>query len=84
MYTSGRMSRKEDADPVASALAQKKWDKATPEERSEQARKMNEARWKGHVAKRPASSRNTGRPRGRPKKNAAARKKAVKKKGGKK
>lgn len=52
-----RMSRKEDGDPVASALAQKRWDKTGPKKRSEHARKMNEARWAGHEAKRPASSR---------------------------
>lgn len=51
------MSRKEDADEAASALAQKKWDKTDPKKRSEHASSMNAARWAGHVAKRPASSR---------------------------
>jgi hypothetical protein len=51
------MSRKEDGDPAAVALVKKRWDKTKPKERSEHARKMNEARWAGHVALRPASSR---------------------------
>ena len=60
------MSRKEDPDPIAAAMVQKRWDKTPAKERSEQARKMAEARWgPGYVAKRPASSRNTGKPRGR-------------------
>jgi len=58
---------------AASALAQKRWDKASAEEKSEHARRMLEARWGDHVAKRPASSRNTGKPRGRPKKKAAVK-----------
>jgi hypothetical protein len=53
----GRMSIKEDGDPAASSLARKRWDKAKPKERAEHARKMNEARWAGHVAKRPAAGR---------------------------
>lgn len=66
-----------DEKNAASQLANKRWKGMTAEERSEATRAMWEKRWKGHVAKRPASSRNTGRPKGRPKKTAA------KKKGGK-
>lgn len=51
------MSIKEDGDPAAAALAGKRWDKTPPKERSEHAKKMAEARWAGHEAKRPASSR---------------------------
>jgi len=51
------MPRKEGADPTASALAQKRWDKTPPEERSEIASKLAAKRWEGHVAKRPASGR---------------------------
>jgi len=54
-------------DKAASELARKRWDNATEEEKKEAGRKMNEGRWPpGYVAKRPASSRNTGRPVGRP------------------
>lgn len=83
MYSYVRMSRKEDPDPIAAALVQRRWDIATDEQKAEQGRKMAEGRWAGHVAKRPASSRNTGKPRGRPKKTAAV-KKAVPKKAAKK
>lgn len=51
------MGRKPDADPVASALVQKRWDKTTEKERREVGRRMAAARWEGHVAKRPASAR---------------------------
>jgi hypothetical protein len=51
------MSRKKDADPIAVAMVQKRWDKTTAKERSEVAKKMNEARWAGHIAKRPAAGR---------------------------
>ena len=51
------MSRKEDGDPVATALVKKRWDQTSAKDRSEHASKMAEARWAGHVAKRPASSR---------------------------
>jgi hypothetical protein len=47
----------EHADAAAAALAQKRWDNTSQKKRSEHARKMNEARWEGHEAKRPASSR---------------------------
>jgi hypothetical protein len=62
------MSRKENGDPIAVALVKKRWDKQTPKKRSEHAQKMAAARWAGHVAKRPASSR----------KKAAAKKKSAK------
>lgn len=39
------MSRTENPDPVAVAMVRKRWDKASQEEKSEHARKMNEARW---------------------------------------
>ena len=55
-------------NPAAVALVKMRWAKMTPEERSEAARSAAEARWEGHDAKRPASSRNTGRPVGRPRK----------------
>jgi hypothetical protein len=68
------MPRKEAADPTASALAQKRWDKTPPEERSEIASKLAAKRWEGHIAKRPASGR---------KKAAAGKKKpAAKEEGG--
>jgi hypothetical protein len=51
------MGRKLDADPVASALAQKRWDRASKKTRSEEGKRLAGARWAGHVAKRPASSR---------------------------
>jgi hypothetical protein len=51
------MSRKEDGDPAASALAGKRWDKTSPKKRAEHAKKMANARWAGHEAKRPAASR---------------------------
>ena len=52
------MSIKEDGDPSAADLARKRWAKTTdPKKRSAHARKMNEARWAGHIAKRPASGR---------------------------
>jgi len=51
------MSRKEDGDAIAAALVKKRWDKTPEKDRAEHARKMAEARWAGHVAKRPASSR---------------------------
>jgi hypothetical protein len=69
------MSRKEDADPAASELGERRWEGVSAKEKSEHARMMNRARWgEGYVAKRPASSRKTGKPRGRPKKKAAAKK----------
>jgi acyl-CoA reductase-like NAD-dependent aldehyde dehydrogenase len=37
--------RKSDKDPAAQSMVAKRWAKTTPEERSEIARRMNEARW---------------------------------------
>lgn len=37
---------KKEKDKSASALAKKKWAKYTPEQRSEQMRKLSEKRWK--------------------------------------
>ena len=72
------------SDDAARELARKRWDNATDEERKEAGRRMNEGRWPpGYVAKRPASSRNTGRPVGRPPKKRAATKKAAVKAGAK-
>ena len=51
------MSNKEDADPSASDMAKKRWEKTSPKKRTEHAKKMAEARWGGHVAKRPAAKR---------------------------
>lgn len=53
------MGRKEDADPAASALVQKRWDKASAKEKKAEGQRLAAARWAGHVAKRPASSRKT-------------------------
>jgi hypothetical protein len=47
----------DEKDPVAQSMVAKRWAKTSAKQRSELARKMNEARWSGHVAKRPASSR---------------------------
>jgi hypothetical protein len=46
-----------EKDPAAQALAGKRWSKTAAKDRSEIARGLAEARWAGHVAKRPASSR---------------------------
>lgn len=51
------MSRAENPDAAAAALVQKRWKKTPAKARSEHARMMAEARWAGHDAKRPASSR---------------------------
>jgi hypothetical protein len=62
------MGRKPNADPVASAFAQKRWDKASQKAKKQEGQRLAAARWAGHVAKRPASSR----------KKAAAKKKSAK------
>jgi hypothetical protein len=49
------MAKKKNA--IAQALVAMRNKKLTPEERKEIARKAAEARWQGHEAKRPASSR---------------------------
>jgi len=60
-----------DETNPASELARKRWDKASEEEKRQVGKDLAAARWPaGYVAKRPASSRNTGRPVGRPKKKA--------------
>lgn len=51
------MSKKQDGDKVARALVAKRWKKASDEQKTEQGKKMAAARWAGHTAKRPASSR---------------------------
>jgi hypothetical protein len=51
------MGNKKDPDPAASSLAHKRWDKVSPQARSQQGRKLAAARWAGHKANRPASSR---------------------------
>lgn len=52
------MGRKPVADPVARKLAKKRWANATQKQRTAQGELMASARWAGHDAKRPASSRN--------------------------
>jgi hypothetical protein len=52
-----RMSRKEGGDAAAVSLAEKRWRQTPEKERQAHARMMNEVRWAGHEAKRPASSR---------------------------
>ncbi len=42
---------------LAAALAARRWEGRTAEERAEHGRLMAAKRWKGHKAKRPASSR---------------------------
>ena len=51
------MKSKPDADPVASAFARKRWDKATDEEKSAVGKRLTDIRWKGHKTERPASAR---------------------------
>ena len=46
-----------EKDPVAQAMVQKRWDKTSAKKRSEIGKGLAAARWAGHVAKRPASSR---------------------------
>jgi hypothetical protein len=47
----------EEKDAAAQSMVAKRWAKTTPKQRSELAKKLNAARWKGHKAARPASSR---------------------------
>lgn len=42
----------EKKDKIAQAMVRKRWDKQTPEQRSEYARKMNAARWGAKKKKR--------------------------------
>jgi hypothetical protein len=48
---------KPDKDEVAQALVRKRWDKTPAAARRQIAKDLAAARWAGHVAKRPASSR---------------------------
>lgn len=54
----------ETKDPVAQAMARKRWEKASKKERAEVGKMLSAARWAGHVAKRPASARK--KKKGRP------------------
>lgn len=38
-----------EKDPIAQAMAAKRWDNATPEERRRVGKVLNDARWAGHV-----------------------------------
>jgi hypothetical protein len=67
-YSIKNMGRKPDADPTASALAQKRWDNTSENAKKQEGKRLAAARWAGHVAKRPASSR----------KKAVAKKKSAK------
>jgi hypothetical protein len=51
------MAQTKEKDPAAQAMVRKRWDKTTAKQRSELARRLNAARWAGHQAKGPASSR---------------------------
>lgn len=42
----------DEKDKAAQSMARKRWDKQTPEQRSEYARKMNAARWGGPKKKK--------------------------------
>jgi hypothetical protein len=42
---------------IGAQMVAKRYEKMTPEERSAAAKNAAEARWAGHEAKRPASSR---------------------------
>jgi hypothetical protein len=44
-------------NPHAMAIVRARLKKLSPERRKEIAKKAIEARWKGHIAQRPASSR---------------------------
>jgi hypothetical protein len=48
-----------EKDPAAQALAGKRWSKTAAKDRIAIAPGLAEARWAGHVAKKPASSRKT-------------------------
>jgi len=53
------MAKEKEKDSAAQALVRKRWDKTPAKKRKEIARGLAQARWEGHVAKRPASSRKT-------------------------
>jgi hypothetical protein len=54
-----------EKDPIAQAMVQKRWDKTSAQKRSEIAKGLAAARWAGHVAKRPASSRKPAAKKGK-------------------
>ena len=56
------MTEGKEKDPVAQAMVRKRWAKTTAQQRSEVARKLNEARW---------GSRKKGRGKKREKKGGA-------------
>jgi hypothetical protein len=49
--------KEKQKNPAAQALVKKRWDKTTKGQRSANAKALNEKRWAGHIAKRPASAR---------------------------
>jgi hypothetical protein len=51
------MTTPDEKDPVAQAMAQKRWGKTSAKERKQIAKNLAAARWAGHEAKRPASAR---------------------------
>jgi hypothetical protein len=57
MAKSKKDAAKEAASAAAAAMARKRWDDATRAERVQVGKDLAAARWAGHVAKRPASSR---------------------------
>jgi hypothetical protein len=52
-------------DPIAQAMAQKRWKKVGRRERSAIGKKLASVRWAGHVAKRPASARKKAKGKGK-------------------
>ena len=63
-YTWGVMAD-ENKDPAAQALGKKRMDGLTARQRSKLGKEAAAARWAGHVAKRPASSRKHAAKKGR-------------------
>ena len=47
----------EGKDPAAQALGRKRWANTPAKQRTKEMKELAAARWAGHVAKRPASSR---------------------------
>ena len=54
------MSRKENGDEIAAAMAKKRWDKTPAKKRSEHAKMMIQARWERYYAEHP-EKRKTAR-----------------------
>jgi hypothetical protein len=54
-----------EKDPIAQAMVQKRWDKTSAKKRSEIGKGLAAARWAGHVAKRPSSSRKPAAKKGK-------------------